>query len=419
MSHFDQILSIDAQSGIVVVQPGARVEQVVKAIAPHGLTLQNYASISEQQLGGFYQVSAHGTGAKIPPVDEQVIAMKLLTPAKGELSLSRESNPELFHMARVAFGSLGIITELTIKCVPRHKLHEKTFVVTKQELKARHQQYLQEFQHVRYMWIPFTNDVIVVGSNHVSGDQVPSVTPVDNDFALLPLRQLVRSLFTESQISEESLKSMNFADLRGRALMVDPLNSEHVKKVNQVEAEFWKRSQGERIDWSENILGFECGDQQWVSEVAFPVPKASPEADIQFVENVLDIIEKKNIAAPSPIEQRWTAASASPMSPAFGNPSEDLFSWVGIIMYLPQEKEQRKAITQKFFEYRDACFSTWQQYKAYEHWAKIEIPIQPEIRAALKSRLSEKYPIEEFKKLKQELDPKGILNNDLTDMILE
>lgn len=37
-------------------QAGARVQQVVDALAPYGLTLQNYASISEQQLGGFLQV---------------------------------------------------------------------------------------------------------------------------------------------------------------------------------------------------------------------------------------------------------------------------------------------------------------------------------------------------------------------------
>ena len=40
----------------VFFQAGARVQQVVDALAPHGLTLQNYASINEQQLGGFLQV---------------------------------------------------------------------------------------------------------------------------------------------------------------------------------------------------------------------------------------------------------------------------------------------------------------------------------------------------------------------------
>ena len=55
----------------------------------HGLTLQNYASIKEQTIGGFTQVGAHGTGGKIPPVDEQVVAMKLITPAEGTLELSK------------------------------------------------------------------------------------------------------------------------------------------------------------------------------------------------------------------------------------------------------------------------------------------------------------------------------------------
>lgn len=41
---------------ILFCQAGARVQQVVDALAPHGMTLQNYASISEQQLGGFLQV---------------------------------------------------------------------------------------------------------------------------------------------------------------------------------------------------------------------------------------------------------------------------------------------------------------------------------------------------------------------------
>ena len=37
------------------------------------------------------QVSAHGTGARIPPVDEQVVALKLVTPARGTIELSKVS----------------------------------------------------------------------------------------------------------------------------------------------------------------------------------------------------------------------------------------------------------------------------------------------------------------------------------------
>lgn len=40
-------------------------------------------------MGGFTQVGSHGSGASIPPVDEQVVSMKLVTPAKGCLHLSQ------------------------------------------------------------------------------------------------------------------------------------------------------------------------------------------------------------------------------------------------------------------------------------------------------------------------------------------
>eukprot|EP00983_Pelagomonas_calceolata_P107443 1159344-Pelagomonas_calceolata.AAC.6 len=41
-----------------------------------------------------------------------------------------------------------------------------------------------------------------------------------------------------------------------------------VVEVNKAEAEYWKRSGGVRVGWSDEILGFDCGGQQWVLEVS-------------------------------------------------------------------------------------------------------------------------------------------------------
>ena len=97
----DDIISVNPQEKQVTVAAGARVSQVVEALRPHGLTLQNYASIAEQQIGGFIQVGAHGTGAGIPPVDQTVVSMKIVTPSRGTITLSRTEDPELFSLARV------------------------------------------------------------------------------------------------------------------------------------------------------------------------------------------------------------------------------------------------------------------------------------------------------------------------------
>ena len=76
------------------------------------------------------QVSAHGTGASIPPVDEMVVSMKLITPAEGTITVSRDKCPDLFNMTRVGLGALGIVSEVTLQLVPAHHLLEHTFIMS-------------------------------------------------------------------------------------------------------------------------------------------------------------------------------------------------------------------------------------------------------------------------------------------------
>lgn len=101
-------------------------------------------------------------------------------------------------------------------------------------------------------------------------------------------------------------------------------------KVNQAEAEFWRKSEGYRVGWSDEILGFDCGGQQWVSETCFPAGTLSKPSmkDLEFIEELMLLINKELIPAPAPIEQRWTACSKSPMSPASSKSEDDIFSWV-------------------------------------------------------------------------------------------
>ena len=58
---------------------------------------------------------------------------------------------------------------------------------------------------------------------------------------------------------------MRYADMLHLVLHV--LAQSWVAAVNGAEAEFWRRSSGVRVGWSDQILGFDCGGQQWVYEV--------------------------------------------------------------------------------------------------------------------------------------------------------
>ena len=47
----------------------------------------------------------------------------------GVLELSESQDPELFRLAKVGLGSLGIVSEVTLQCIPQHQLLERTYVV--------------------------------------------------------------------------------------------------------------------------------------------------------------------------------------------------------------------------------------------------------------------------------------------------
>jgi L-galactono-1,4-lactone dehydrogenase len=267
MANLDQILEVDTANSTVTVQAGARVSQVVDALRPHGLTLPNLASIAEQQMGGFVQVSAHGTGRAIAPVDHYVTRIKLVTPAQGTLTLT-EADGEIFHLAKVGLGCLGVVVEVTMQCIPAHNLVEHTFVLTRDEAVKQRDVLLKQHKHMRYMWIPYTDAVVVVTND--PQDQVgkiPTLPTISKEERFRPLTELLIELTKEAHepFTKESIEEMGFGELRDALLAVDPLHMDHVKKCNVAEAEFWKKSEGYRILPSDQLLQFDCGGQ--VSQV--------------------------------------------------------------------------------------------------------------------------------------------------------
>ncbi|OVA13745.1 FAD linked oxidase [Macleaya cordata] len=427
LALMDKVLEVDREKKTVRVQAGIRVQQLVDGIKEHGLTLQNFASIREQQIGGIVQVGAHGTGARLPPIDEQVISMKLVTPAKGTIEISKEKDPELFYLARCGLGGLGVVAEVTLQCVERQELVEHTFVSNMKEIKKNHKKWLADNKHVKYLWIPYTETVVVVTCNPVSKWRgPPKFEPkYGKDEALQHVRDLYLELAKKYRGEETTAKSqennepdineLSFTELRDKLLALDPLDTDHVIKVNQAEAEFWRKSEGYRVGWSDEILGFDCGGQQWVSENCFPAGSlAKPNMkDLEFMEELQKLIQSKGIPAPAPIEQRWTARSKSLMSPASSSVEDDIFSWVGIIMYLPtSDARQRKEITEEFLNYKHLTQKQlWDKYSAYEHWAKIEVPKDKEELAALQERLRKRFPVDAYNKARREMDPNKILSN--------
>lgn len=267
MANLDQVLDIDTENQTITVQAGITVQRVIEALRPHGLTLPNLASIAEQQMGGFTQVGAHGTGRLIAPVDHYVTRIKMVTPGLGTIVLSKDQNGALFELAKVAVGCLGVVVEVTMKCIPAHKLLEHTFVLTRQQAKDQLDTLLKKHKHMRYMWIPYTDTVVCVTND--PEHEVPRSVPrnkssrASTDEKMRPLTNLLAALCTEhgKSYDAEDVRTMGFGELRDALLAFDPLDIEHVKRCNKAEAEFWKMNEGYQTKPSDQLLQFDCGGQ--------------------------------------------------------------------------------------------------------------------------------------------------------------
>jgi L-galactono-1,4-lactone dehydrogenase len=432
LALMSRLLAVNVEGRTCTVEAGARVSDVVRMLEPYGLTLENYASIAEQQIGGFTQAGAHGTGARIPPVDDQVVALEMSIPGEeGRLLTIDERTPELLRLARQSLGLLGVVTRVTLRVVPRHVLRERTWTITRDEAfdADLHARRLRSHRHVRYMWIPYTDTVVVVASDPVfvdaravGGEGLVPVSglgdgrdgdgtefeaegdPADESTALEPLCLLAESL--GAPIPEPR----TVASIRDAVLSLDPLDLALVKQVNAAEAEYWRRTSGRvRQGWSDAILGFDCGGAQWVSEVAFPTgsivePTGS---DLAFMRELLEgTVEGAGVCAHSPIEQRWTAATLSPLSPASAqrHPQGEagVFSWVGIIQYVPRP-DLRGRVTKYFHEHFEGSWRAqlWAKYDAVPHWAKLEAGSEPFAATQLRH----------LKLVRGDLDPKGITDS--------
>lgn len=135
---------------------------------------------------------------------------------------------------------------------------------------------------------------------------------------------------------------------------------------------------------------------------------------MSVMKELLAEIEGRGIAAPSPIEQRWSASSSSFMSPAYGLP-DGLHSWVGIIMYLPTENEkQRVEIADSFRnEYCKLLKDVGYKVNAASHWAKLEVSQSPVGREELRKFHCMRYPVQLFNHVRRTFDPDELLTNDL------
>jgi FAD-linked oxidoreductase len=169
LSSWTGVVAADASSGLVTVRSGTTLRDLNAALDALGLAMPNLGDIDAQTISGAICTGTHGTGAALGGLATQVEALELVT-AEGEpLSVSATSHPEWLQAARVSLGALGVISTVTLRCVPAFRLAADERPLPVEEVLERFDELAADNDHFEFYWFPYGGNALVKRNNRIPG----------------------------------------------------------------------------------------------------------------------------------------------------------------------------------------------------------------------------------------------------------
>jgi L-gulonolactone oxidase len=167
------IVSLDRTSKLVRVHGGTTLAALNRDLAGHGLAMPNLGDIDVQTLTGALATGTHGTGAGYGCLSTFVEALEIVTGTGEVLRCSATQNPDLFQAARVGVGAVGVITEVTLRCVDAFILHADERPEPLREVLASIDERVAKNDHFEFYWMPYTEKTLTKSNNRVPSDHKP------------------------------------------------------------------------------------------------------------------------------------------------------------------------------------------------------------------------------------------------------
>ncbi|MEZ7004316.1 D-arabinono-1,4-lactone oxidase [Streptomyces sp. AD55] len=154
------LVRADTESGLVTVWAGTPLHRLNPLLAELGLALEVLGDIDRQTVAGALTTGTHGSGERFGIMATQIRELELVLADGSVVTCSARERPDLFAAARVSLGALGVITTVTLQCVPLFALRgvdrprplEET-LESLDELAAAH-------DHFEFFWFPHTTTAL-------------------------------------------------------------------------------------------------------------------------------------------------------------------------------------------------------------------------------------------------------------------
>ncbi|GAA1488259.1 D-arabinono-1,4-lactone oxidase [Brachybacterium sacelli] len=172
LDDYRGLVRADPGTGLVTVRGGTRLWEIAELLAPHDLALSVMGDIDHQSLAGAIQTGTHGTGARFTGFAGMVRGLRLALADGSIVETSPSRDPDLFQAARLGLGTLGVVLEVTLACIPRYRLDLVESTVDLDEALGSFLADTSIIDHHELYWFPRTDRATVRTMR-----RVPASTP--------------------------------------------------------------------------------------------------------------------------------------------------------------------------------------------------------------------------------------------------
>ena len=297
----------------------------------------------------------------------QIVSLQLVTADGSVLELNSDNDADAWRAARVAVGSLGVVTEATLSCVPSFTLRGVDESRPLDEVLDSLDALADSNDHFEFFTFPYSPLALTRTNNRVVDDPKPRSRAMAwvNDIVV---RNYVLGLFFRAGRRFPSrIPSLNrlVSRLSGSSVLVD---------------------RSYRVFSSPRLVRF--------TEMEYALPRVHGAAAVRAVRS---LIEKRDLPVPFPLEVRFVAPDDAYLSPA----SERETCYIAVHMFEKMEFE-------RFFRDVEAIMD---DFEGRPHWGKRHW----QTAATLRSR----YPHwETYQSVRKRLDPEGRFANPYVKRVL-
>ncbi len=184
----DRILELDMERGIVRAEAGSQWPGLIRGILDEQRRLEPGRSprwgIAQKQtgadaltLGGALGANIHGRGLLMGPIVSDVESFTIVAPDGDSIVCDRVKNRDLFSLAIGGYGLFGVITEVSLRLVPRRTVRRMVRVLDIEEAVIAAERRIRE----GFIYGDFQFDIDPASPDFLTKGVFTGYSPVEGD----------------------------------------------------------------------------------------------------------------------------------------------------------------------------------------------------------------------------------------------